>query len=203
MGVADIFKNPRPWLPRDAVAYLSEIVRPTDRVLEFGGGSSSLWWCKHAGFVYTCEANGEWACQLIQEALKQPYLLRKWTMMYAPCDWNPTIGFPKDYWKEHREKISTSQVSQLEQVYTHIPFSPDIIVIDGAIRPSCLYAADEYARSNPVRIVVIDNLETMGKYVGERFRGFQRHIFQETEASRIPRHQKGDWRTGVFVRPEV
>jgi hypothetical protein len=50
--------NPdRPWLTLTANKFLEQWIQPSDRVVEFGSGRSTLWFAKHAGSVLSIEDN--------------------------------------------------------------------------------------------------------------------------------------------------
>lgn len=54
-------QGPVPWITYPALAMLKRIVRPTMRVLEYGCGSSTLWWARHVREVVSVEHNSGWA----------------------------------------------------------------------------------------------------------------------------------------------
>ena len=57
-----------PWLHPDAIAYLQSILEPNYRVLEFGGGGSTIWLSKRVKHVTTCEPDEEWFSILLTSA---------------------------------------------------------------------------------------------------------------------------------------
>ena len=44
-----------PWLPEDAVRFLESFLQPSHRVLELGGGSSTIWFSHHCSAIRTYE----------------------------------------------------------------------------------------------------------------------------------------------------
>lgn len=56
-----LMKNPVPFIVMDAIRYLDKLVRPGMRVLEVGGGNSSLWFLSKDVHLTTFEHNKEWA----------------------------------------------------------------------------------------------------------------------------------------------
>lgn len=56
-----ILKNPIPFLVIDAIDYLNEIISPGMKVLEFGGGNSTLWFLSKECSVITIEHSDQWA----------------------------------------------------------------------------------------------------------------------------------------------
>ena len=49
-----------PWLPFVLVDFLASRVTTADRVFEFGGGGSTLWFAARAGSVITVEHDADW-----------------------------------------------------------------------------------------------------------------------------------------------
>lgn len=59
-----ILPEPVPFLVLDAIMFLEEIVQPGMRVLEVGGGNSTLWFLARGARVTTIEHSQEWADQI-------------------------------------------------------------------------------------------------------------------------------------------
>jgi hypothetical protein len=57
-----------PWYTQPAIAAISEMDFSRKSVLEFGGGSSTIWWAGKAKHVTCVESNAKW-CELIRERL--------------------------------------------------------------------------------------------------------------------------------------
>ena len=54
-------RNPDlPWWPRDAIRVLDDLLRPTDRVLEWGSGRSTAWLATRVESVHSVEHDAEW-----------------------------------------------------------------------------------------------------------------------------------------------
>ncbi|HMW26715.1 MAG TPA: hypothetical protein PKC51_08750, partial [Ferruginibacter sp.] len=62
-----------PWLPFHAQAFLKDQLQPSFKVFEFGGGGSTLFFCKHAGEVVTVEDHEEWFSTLTQMVKTKNY----------------------------------------------------------------------------------------------------------------------------------
>lgn len=58
-----------PWLSPQAVAYLTDIIRPEFDVIEHGSGGSSLWFAERVNSVCAFEQNHEWAEVIRQKAV--------------------------------------------------------------------------------------------------------------------------------------
>lgn len=52
--------QPKPWLSDDAISYFQELLKPDMKVIEFGGGGSTLWLAPQVAEVVTVEHDEEW-----------------------------------------------------------------------------------------------------------------------------------------------
>lgn len=53
--------DPVPWLVYDAIRELRRLVGPTTRILEIGGGNSTLWFLDQGATVVSVETSDDWA----------------------------------------------------------------------------------------------------------------------------------------------
>ncbi len=67
-----IMKNPVPFIVLDAIKFLEKLVRPGMRVLELGGGNSSLWFLEKGVNLTTYEHNVDWAQMIIKTVHSNP-----------------------------------------------------------------------------------------------------------------------------------
>ena len=56
-----LMAKPAPWLVYDAIAHLESLLTPETRVLEVGGGNSTVWFLHRGVRVTTIESNPTWA----------------------------------------------------------------------------------------------------------------------------------------------
>lgn len=61
-----LLKRPLPFLCADAVRFLTSITQPNMRVLELGGGNSTLWFLGRGMEVTTVEHSREWAALILR-----------------------------------------------------------------------------------------------------------------------------------------
>ena len=74
--------GPLPWWPYSAVHYLDQVV-PTDySVLEFGGGSSTIWWLERGNEVTTIETDKAWV-EKLGEQVHEKGLQGKWRVQHV------------------------------------------------------------------------------------------------------------------------
>lgn len=193
--------NPRPWMTDSAVEFIEKNLNPVDYVIEYGGGWSSLWWAKRAGYTHTVEADYKWAAQILHEMASYPELMTRWTLRFVPSDWNPDASRPKQYWTKNQQHLTPDIAQHMTNRYLVIDFEPDVFVIDGSIRPENIRIVDEYLNSHTrPRMIVVDNMESLRKHTEGRFSGFKQHDFHEYDHAKIPAHQNGKWCTSVWIR---
>ncbi|MEO1206165.1 MAG: class I SAM-dependent methyltransferase [Pseudomonadota bacterium] len=121
-----------PWLPKQAVDLLDQLLRPTDVVVEFGAGRSTLWLAKRVVHLTSIESNQDWAKRTSDklEALARP---GSQSVVFAETVEDtvaPIMGMPDA--------------------------SVDVVLVDGAHRDHCAHAA--LAKLKPGGVLVIDNV---------------------------------------------
>lgn len=123
-------KNPEmPWLTPQACTLLCELVRPDDRILEFGSGRSTRWFAKHAGVVTSIEHNPEWFATVLEG-------LRKDVISNVDL-------FLVENLSEYADKADEIVADG----------SIDIALVDGVVRDACAVVAAKKVRSGGVIIV--------------------------------------------------
>ena len=127
--------KPTPWYTYAALEWLLPRVKRTDRVFEFGGGYSTIWYGEHAGEVVTVEHDKGWLDQLRTIVGGNVTLLHR----DAPGDDANSEG-DSPYYSVIEEYASKSF---------------DIIVIDGMERVRCAPAAPSHLRDDG--IIIFDN----------------------------------------------
>jgi predicted O-methyltransferase YrrM len=97
-----------PWIPFNAIKQLNSIIQLDFKVLEIGGGMSTVWLSKRAAFVHSIEASKEWFEMLKPQLGPNVKLEHKW-VRHEMCDFTM---YPDEYF--------------------------DLIFIDGGPRELCL-----------------------------------------------------------------
>jgi LPS sulfotransferase NodH len=122
-----------PWLPFEIIDRLDEVLTPTARVFEYGGGGSTLWMAQRAGEVVTVEHDPEWAEVLrtqTADLTNATLLVRSAVDDYA--DYVPAIDdYPDGYF--------------------------DLVVVDGRERVRCFARALPKVR--PGGLLLLDDTE--------------------------------------------
>jgi predicted O-methyltransferase YrrM len=68
-----IMQKPVPFLVLDAIKFLASKVRPGMKVLEVGGGNSSLWFLEQGVDLTTYEHDAEWASFVLNRVKEEPH----------------------------------------------------------------------------------------------------------------------------------
>lgn len=198
---AELRANPRPWMTDGSIEFIEKNLRPTDRVIEFGGGWSTLWWTRRAAWTLTVEADYSWAAKLLHEMAAHPDLMTRWALRFVACEWSNVYTQPKRYWSKHGSLLTKEIAERMEDAYMHFDFEPNVVVIDGSARGRNTIVADEYIKRTPsVRMIVVDNMEWLHRYTAGRFDDFTQYDFHEYDIEKIPAHQNGKWNTAVWLR---
>jgi predicted O-methyltransferase YrrM len=91
--------RPVPWLTEGAIAFLERYLEehPRAKILEFGGGSSTMWFAKKDVSITTVEHNPAWyraiEDRLAVEGRRNVHLILKSTPYYTTCDQLPRDSF--------------------------------------------------------------------------------------------------------------
>jgi predicted O-methyltransferase YrrM len=124
-----------PWYTHGALDVISKMDLSDKTVLEYGGGASTLWWCKKARFVYTVDHNTDWRTT-ISSLLSEYGVEQKSALKY----------------------VSTHEGDQTENRDAYVkPFQdmkPDIVIVDGVHRYECAEYAVKVLEPS---ILIIDN----------------------------------------------
>lgn len=126
----DAAGHPLPWLTYPAIEFLSRLPLAGARVLEFGGGNSTLWWLARGAEVWTIESEPDWLEQVQQ---RMP--------SHAPAQLH--LARTRD------EYIQLPQRWGLEF---------DIALVDGLYRYGCVLSA--LTRLRLTGLLLLDNSET-------------------------------------------
>lgn len=126
--------EPQPWYTYPAIDFLAPRDFTGKRVLEFGGGQSTLWWSKRAARVVTVDSDADWAAYV--RANVGPNV----EVHHVPIDRSTRTVEPI------REIIKNSSVEKF-----------DVIVIDGHLREELVAVAFDHIAPNGA--VIMDNAE--------------------------------------------
>lgn len=149
----------QPWLTFTAIDFISGKTRPTDRVFEYGGGGSTLFFLSRVAEVVTVEHDPHWF-QMLQQEIKSRY--PGWgghlVMPESPVDTgNLDISNPGHYksndpaFPDATFRSYSSFIANFSNEYF------DLVLIDGRARTSCIaHALSKVKRGG---YLALDNAE--------------------------------------------
>lgn len=150
-----------PWINFKVIDFLTQNLLLTHKVFEYGGGGSTLFFCRRAELVITVEHDETWFGILTDKIV---------TMGYK--HWNGLLVFPDEI-KDINTELSPHE--PLHYVSSSFKFNGksferyvksicqfpkqyfDLVLIDGRSRPSCIYESLKYVKIKGY--VIVDNVE--------------------------------------------
>ena len=124
-----------PWLTPQAVRLLEGWLQPTDRMLEYGSGRSTMWFARRVNHLVSVEHNPLWY-ERVEASLKEQRLNN---VVYLK---KSIEGSPAEY---------TLVPEQFENN------SLDVILVDGRLRDICANAS--LPKLKPGGLLVVDNAD--------------------------------------------
>lgn len=183
-----------PWYTIGALEEISKWDLKDKRVVEYGGGRSSLWWAQKAYKCTTIEANVGWAYDIVGMAEKLGY--------------HNNIAHLKEfnnYWHLVRNndtlKLILREVNEGDQskvdyyTYTPEPY-PDIVVVDGILRYECILRALSLPR--PLTLIVDNYMQSyvfMCPAAEKLLKDYEQQIFIQHDHIN---HDGHPWKTAIF-----
>jgi hypothetical protein len=200
--------GPVPWFTYGATQYLSKIVRPDYRVLEFGAGNSTRWWSSRVSEVVSVEHDPGWAASLreadlpnitvIERSASEPVAAENMTLVMKEfCPLALCAKESTDPTKNYRAGLLDYLFLSYASVLLDFPKGHfDMIVIDGMARVLTTWAAVRQLSENG--IIVFDNSdrdEYADAYIYLEQSGFTRIDFPG-----LGPINPYEWCTSLFVR---
>jgi len=135
--------EPGPWITEDAKTLLDQLLRRTDRGLEYGSGGTTWFFAARVGFLYSVEGFDHWYDPLAKR-------LADWGVANVSLDLVSAteLGYESD---AHRDAYVGAH-PEIE------PGSLDFVFVDGEYRDACALRALTLLR--PGGLLVLDNAET-------------------------------------------
>jgi hypothetical protein len=132
-------RNPAaPWLTPAANAIMESLLKPTDCMLEFGSGRSSVWFAERVSHITSVEHNVGWAEKVRRRLAERS--LNNAELVLVPVE------------DERSPKAFEPYVMVSDRF---APDSLDIVLVDGALRSQCVQAVMPKIR--PGGVLIIDN----------------------------------------------
>lgn len=140
--------KPFPWLSPEVVAYLESVIKPDFRVLEHGGGGSTLWYAQRCNEVITSETDKEWRAAIKRKSVEMG--LMNITLL---CGW-PEI--PNTLGKFDIIVIDGAPLHQKGQAlldaFDYYSKPEGYIVLDNFNRPECAEQLNAVYKRADVRL---------------------------------------------------
>jgi len=133
----------QPWLTSDSLALLDQLLRPTDRGLEYGAGGTTLWFASRVESLDSVEGKEQW-----YEPLRQQLDARRLTNVQLHLVSVDAMGHDTE---EHRRAYVNVR-PDLEAS------SLDFVLVDGEYRDACALRAVELLK--PGGLLILDNATT-------------------------------------------
>lgn len=148
------------WITFPAIDRLKKLLKPTDRVFEYGGGGSTLFWLDRVAEVVTVEHDPQWFVALEQRMGQEGD--GRWTGIHLPATPGTLVPAPDPGEPAHYASADAALRGFHFRDYVHaIDRFPDghfdVLMIDGRARTSCLaYATPKIKRGG---LLLLDNAE--------------------------------------------
>lgn len=149
-----------PWLNFPALEFLEKNISPEYKVFEFGGGGSTLFFCKNVAEVATVEDHSGWFDTLTQTVRTKGY--QNWKGFFIAPE--PVSGDsprskqnPADFCSGSKgmEHLSFEKYARAIDPFPVAYF--DLVLVDGRARPSCIQQALPHLKTGG--LLVVDNAE--------------------------------------------
>jgi hypothetical protein len=148
------------WINFAALDFLKTTLQSHHKVFEYGGGGSTLFFLKYAGFVATVENDEHWF-KILKEKIDR-LAIKNWEGYFQQGELIETnsdrrIERPGDYLSSMKgqENLSYEKYAKVICKYPIEYF--DVVLVDGRARPSCIAESFPYLKSGG--FLVVDNME--------------------------------------------
>jgi predicted O-methyltransferase YrrM len=132
--------NPeKPWLAPAANEFLEGYLKPTDLMLEFGSGRSTLWFSKRVRHITSVEHNPDWFLK-IKNRINELSINNISYCLH-----------PRQY-----ETIPASETNYVNATREFKPSSLDVVLVDGTYRAQCTLKSIPLLK--PGGLLIIDNV---------------------------------------------
>jgi predicted O-methyltransferase YrrM len=128
-----------PWLAPAAVEFLTGYLCPTDTMLEFGSGRSTLWFAERVSHITSVEHNPEWYSKI--EKIIHDREIKNVTYLLHPRQEESVPAAESNYVKATKGLNSSTL---------------DIVLVDGTYRAQCVLQSLPLLKTGG--ILVIDNV---------------------------------------------
>jgi len=148
----------QPWLTFTAIDYIKDKISREDKVFEYGGGGSTLFFLNHALSTVTVEHDEKWFSLLKERILLKKY--ENWTGIHEPAtDIGSGAGLdianPADYYSDDENFKNCNFRNYALAINAYPDEFFDWVIVDGRARPSCIVQA--LNKIKPKGYLILDN----------------------------------------------
>ena len=149
-----------PWIAWPCIDFMSDYVKPSHRIFEWGGGGSTLFFLKKGCRVTTVESSRQWVEELEQQIhALGPEARSRWDLRFVAIVDNNDPAVPE----------------YIDQVATGAPW--DLVMVDGWSRLKCLLEGMHHV--TPGGVLVLDNAnQKQFESVPNVMHDWERHAFR-------------------------
>ncbi len=144
-----------PWFNYRAIKYLNKNLNKINKIFEYGGGSSSLYFAAAGKEIHSVEHNISWFQEISHRLRDYPKATIKLVLpqvsSFNSYVWNPADP-DKFQSSDFRGYSFETYIKSIED-YADLYF--DLIIVDGRSRPSCIKASVK--KLAPNGILIVDN----------------------------------------------
>ncbi len=169
--------QPLPWWTYPAIEFVESAASRHDRVFEYGGGHSTLWWSKRVSQVITVDHDQEWV-EKISAQLKEPHAivfqdkqriddLTPNETLNQYLSRKPRHTFDYDDAKIERRGLLDAEFLEYAKTIEKPGGKFDWIVIDGMCRRLCAHFAVNHLAENG--IILFDNSNRSDYFEGYQY----------------------------------
>jgi hypothetical protein len=149
------------WVNYKALDFLKSYLKPEHKVYEFGGGGSTLFFCKRVSEVFTVENDPDWF-EILKKQVETKQYPAKWSgsmIVGKPIAPNPNrrIDNPADFKSNHIGQADLNYQEYAQSIKRFPAEYFDVVLVDGRVRPSCIQESLSHIKVGGY--LVVDNME--------------------------------------------
>lgn len=146
-----------PWWSPEAISICDRLVKPTDTILEFGSGRSTIWLSSRCKNIISIENDESWYNNVKQQ-LTNLNLTHKAKLIYAALNKNESV----------------ENQTYLAPIKTIQPSSLDVVIVDGKVRSYCTRLSMPLLK--PGGVLIIDDADRF--FVDKKLNNIPNDSFQ-------------------------
>lgn len=153
----DSLKNELPWLTFPVIDFLNTWLTKEHRVLEYGGGSSSIYFARRAGEVITVEHHTGWF-ENISKVIQAKGITNWKGLLFPPEEGQPygtDIAEPSHFVSGDADSKGKNYKAYASAIDRYPDHHFDVVLVDGRVRPSCMQHAMPKIRKGG--LLILDN----------------------------------------------